>query len=170
MNNHFPKYWVVASILDFLVHKKYTVTLLWAETFVIVWMVYLKKIRLFTGTDFKNVHLTSVIVHLKKRKKNVVYFLLGSNIHYWNQNEKTNSLIPYSTYLKKRSYLLDGAMKIRISVFINCLRFSSLFENFMPHIKIMKFCQKTSRLNREPLERKFSYVQMVQCDDARRDG
>jgi hypothetical protein len=33
IKNRFPKYWVVASILDFLVRKKYTPTLLWEENF-----------------------------------------------------------------------------------------------------------------------------------------
>jgi hypothetical protein len=46
--NHFPKYWVVASIIGFLVHKKVTLTLLRDESF-FLWlgrMGYLK-IRLF---------------------------------------------------------------------------------------------------------------------------
>ncbi len=60
INNNFPKSWVVASILGFLVHKKYTLTLLWGEIFfsLIRWNGVSK--NPFFHTDFKNVHKTLV--------------------------------------------------------------------------------------------------------------
>ncbi len=66
LKNHFPKYWVVASNLDFLVHKKYSLTLLWDENFFsLIKSNGVSKIPSF-HTDFKNVHMTLVQVHPKK--------------------------------------------------------------------------------------------------------
>ncbi len=60
IKNHFPKYWVVASILGFLVHKKYKLTLLWDENFFsLIRSNGLSKNPSF-HTDFKNVHMTLV--------------------------------------------------------------------------------------------------------------
>ncbi len=44
----FATHWVVASILDFLVHKRYRLTLLWDENFfILIGRFGYKKIRLF---------------------------------------------------------------------------------------------------------------------------
>ena len=53
-------YWVVASILGFLVHKKYTLTLMWDENFFsLIRSNGVSKNPSF-HTDFKNVHMTLV--------------------------------------------------------------------------------------------------------------
>ncbi len=55
------RYWVVACILDSLVHKKYTLTFLWDKNFFFLnWLNGDQKVRLFLGTDLKSVHLTLV--------------------------------------------------------------------------------------------------------------
>ncbi len=59
IKNHFPKYWVVAS-RGFLVHKKYTLNLLWDENFFSLFRSNRVSKNPFFHTDFKNVHLTLV--------------------------------------------------------------------------------------------------------------
>jgi hypothetical protein len=81
--------------------------------------------------DFKNVHMTLVKKAPKKSfaqktdflgkfsigkivfwlKLFRVHFLLRSYVHFRNQYDKTDFLIPHSTYSKKKSfYLLEGTM------------------------------------------------------------
>ncbi len=60
IKNHFPKYWVVASILGFLVQKKYSLTLLWGENFFSLISSNGVSKNPFFHTDFKNVHMTLV--------------------------------------------------------------------------------------------------------------
>ncbi len=87
-----------------------------------------------------------------------MHFLQRSYVHLWNQYEKTDFLMPHSTYSKKKSFhLFEGTMhffenwkgqkwkkQLKISkngFLLTDLRFSSPFQNFMSHIEIMKFCQ-----------------------------
>ncbi len=87
-----------------------------------------------------------------------MHFLLRSYVHFWNQYEKTDFFIPHLTYSKKKSFHL---IEVTLDLFENLkgqkwkkplnilengflwtdLRFSLPFQNFMPDIEIMKFCQ-----------------------------
>ncbi len=59
--NRFPKCWVVASILDFLVHKsKHYTDLLWDENFFSLIRPNGVSTNPSFHTDFKNVHLTFI--------------------------------------------------------------------------------------------------------------
>ncbi len=73
------KYWVVASILGFLVHKKYTLTLLWYENFFSLIRSSGVSKNLSFHTDFKNVHMTLEKVHPKKvLPKKPIFLGLGT--------------------------------------------------------------------------------------------
>ncbi len=114
---------MVASISDFLVHKKYTLTLLWGENFFSLIRSNGKSKNSSFHTDFKNVHMTLVKSASKKSfaQKTIflgtfsigktvfwlklfwVHFLLRSYVHFWNQYEKTNFLIaPFDLFKEKK--------------------------------------------------------------------
>ncbi len=83
IKNHFPKYWVVASILGFLVHKKYTLTLPWDENFFSLIRSNGVSKNPFFHTDFKNVQVTLVKSAPKKSFAQKTDFLGLKQIFNW---------------------------------------------------------------------------------------
>ncbi len=113
---------MVASILGFLIHKKYTLTLLWDENFFsLIWSNGVSK-NLSFHTDFKNVNMTFVKSAPKKSfaKKNdfsisrIVFWLkhfLGALFTqvictFLKSVQKDGFFMPHSTYSKKKMFHL----------------------------------------------------------------